>query len=47
MTGERFGRTIDRVGVDKFIGMLLGDEVLARKEQILAEPKHTTGGASC
>ena len=47
VTGERFGRTIDRVGVDKFIGMLLGDEVLARKEQILAEPKHTTGGASC
>lgn len=47
VTGERFGRTVDRVGVDKFIGMLLGDEVLARKEQILAEPKHTTGGASC
>ena len=47
VTGERFGRTIDRVGVDKFIEMLLGDEVLSRKEAILAEPKHTTGGASC
>ena len=47
MTGERFGRTIDRVGADKFIGMLLADDVLARKEEILSEPKHTVGGASC
>ena len=47
VTGERFGRTIDRVGADKFIGMLLADDVLARKEEILSEPKHTVGGASC
>ena len=47
VTGERFGRTIDRVGADKFIEMLLGDDVLARRESILAEPKHTAGGATC
>ena len=47
MHDERFGRTIDRVGVDKFIEMLLGDEVLERKAQILGEEKHTVGGATC
>ena len=45
--GERFGRTIDRVGVDKFIEMLLSDDVLSRKKEILSEPKHTAGGATC
>lgn len=34
-TGERFGITIDRIGADKFIEMLLSDEVLERKEEIL------------
>ena len=32
---------------DKFIEMLLSDDVLARKDAILSEEKHTVGGASC
>lgn len=46
-TGERFGITIDRIGVDKFIEMLLSDEVLERKEEILEALLHLTGGAVC
>lgn len=47
ISGERFGRTIDRIGPDNFIAQLLSDDVLSRKEAILAEKKHTTGGATC
>ena len=46
-TGERFGRTIDRVGVDEFIRQLISDDVLARKEAILAVAATSKGGASC
>ena len=46
-TGERFGITIDRIGADKFIEMLLSDEVLERKEEILEALLHLTGGAVC
>ena len=46
-TGERFGRTIDRVGVDEFIRQLKSDDVLSRKEAILAVAAKSKGGASC
>jgi dissimilatory sulfite reductase (desulfoviridin) alpha/beta subunit len=35
--GERLGLMIDRIGVDKFTEMLLSDDILARKEAILAD----------
>ena len=47
VTGERFGRSIDRIGVDNFIAQLLSDDVLSRKEAILGGEKHTVGGATC
>ncbi len=34
--GERFAETIDRIGFEKVEQMLAGDELLARKEEILA-----------
>lgn len=46
-TGERFGRTIDRVGVDEFIRQLKSDDVLSRKDEILAVAAKAKGGASC
>ena len=46
-TGERFGRTIDRVGVDEFIRQLKSDDVLSRREAILAVAAKSKGGASC
>ena len=35
--GERFAETIDRIGFEKAEKQLLSDELLERKEQILAE----------
>lgn len=46
-TGERFGRTIDRIGADSFIAQLLTDDVLDRKQAILDAKLHLTGGATC
>ena len=46
-TGERFGRTIERVGVDEFIRQLKSDDVLSRKDEILAVAAKAKGGASC
>ena len=47
-TGERFGRTIDRVGVEEFIRQLKSDEVLSRKGDILKRAATAgKGGASC
>ena len=46
-TGERFGRTIDRIGVDNFIAQLLSDDVLERKQEILDAKLHLGGGATC
>lgn len=36
--GERFGLMIDRIGEENFVAQLLSDEVLSRKEAILANP---------
>ena len=47
ITGERFGRTIDRIGVDNFIAQLLSDDVLDRKQAILDAKLHLVGGATC
>ena len=46
-TGERFGRTVERVGVDEFIRQLKSDDVLSRKDEILAVAAKAKGGASC
>ena len=46
-TGERFAQTIDRLGFDNVEAQLLSDDILARKEEILAANLHTTGGATC
>ena len=47
ITGERFGRTLDRIGADKFIEQLLSDDVLERKQEILDAKLHLVGGATC
>lgn len=46
-TGERFAQTIDRLGFDNVEAQLLSDEILERKEAILAANLHTVGGATC
>ena len=46
-TGERFGRSIDRIGVENFIAQLKSDDVLDRKQAILDAQLHLTGGATC
>jgi len=35
--GERLGLMIERVGTEKFVEMLLSDDILARKEEILGD----------
>ena len=44
-TGERFGETVERLGVEKVEKMLVANNLLKRKEEILEE--ETIGGASC
>ena len=44
-TGERFGSTVDRLGVEKVEKMLISDNLLKRREEILEQV--TIGGASC
>ena len=34
---ERFGKAIDRIGAEKAEAEILGDEILARKAEILAK----------
>lgn len=45
ITGERFGETVERLGVRKVEKMLISDNLLKRKEEILEV--ETVGGASC
>lgn len=47
ITGERFGRTVDRIGVDNFIAQMLSDDILQRKQAILDAQLHLVGGATC
>lgn len=44
-TGERFADTINRIGFEKAEAMLLSDELLKRKSEILG--LNVVGGASC
>lgn len=46
-TGERFSQTIERIGFDKVEEILLSDEILDRKQEILDANLHLTGGATC
>lgn len=46
-TGERFAQTIDRLGFENVEAQLLSDDILGRKEEILAANLHTVGGATC
>lgn len=46
-TGERFADTIARIGFEEVERQLLSDEIMERKEEILAAKLHLTGGASC
>ena len=46
-TGERFGVTLDRIGVEDFIAQVLSDDVLQRKQAILDAELHLVGGATC
>ena len=39
--GERFNQTIERIGFDKAEEMLLSDDILGRKDAILAMELHT------
>ena len=45
ISGERFATTVDRLGVEKVEKMLVSDNLLRRKEEILEE--ETVGGATC
>ena len=46
-TGERFAKTIERLGFETVEKELLEGDILTRKEEILAAPLHETGGATC
>ena len=46
-TGERLNQTIDRLGFENVEAQLLSDDILSRKEEILAANLHTKGGATC
>ena len=45
ISGERLADTIDRVGFEKAEAMILGNELLEKKAEILG--LNVTGGASC
>ena len=46
-TGERFARTIERLGFENVEKQLLSNDLLERKQQILDAQLHLTGGATC
>ncbi len=46
-TGERFAKTIERLGFENVEKQLLSDDILARKQEILDAKLHLTGGATC
>ena len=46
-TGERFAKTIERLGFENVEAQLLGNELLERKQQILDAELHMSGGAAC
>lgn len=46
-TGERLSDTINRLGFEHANKEILGDEILSRKEKILSDTLHESGGATC
>ena len=46
-TGERFAKTIERLGFENVEAQLLGNELLERKQAILNAELHVAGGATC
>lgn len=46
-TGERFAKTIERLGFENVEAQLLSDDLLERKQQILEADLHLSGGATC
>lgn len=46
-TGERFAKTIERLGFENVQEQLLANDLLERKQQILDAELHMTGGATC
>ena len=46
-TGERFAKTIERLGFENVEQQLLGNELLERKQAILDAELHMAGGATC
>lgn len=46
-TGERFAKTIERLGFENVESQLLDNGLLERKQQILDAELHVTGGATC
>lgn len=46
-TGERFAKTIERIGFENVEKQLLANDLLDRKQDILDAKLHLTGGAAC
>lgn len=46
-TGERFAKTIERIGFENVEKQLLANDLLDRKQEILDAKLHLTGGATC
>lgn len=46
-TGERFAKTIERLGFENVEAQLLSNDLLERKQQILDAELHMVGGATC
>ncbi len=46
-TGERFAKTIERIGFENVEKELLANDLLDRKQEILDAKLHLTGGAAC
>ncbi len=46
-TGERFAKTIERLGFETVEKEILEGAILSRKDEILAASLHETGGATC
>lgn len=46
-TGERFAKTIERIGFENVEKQLLANDLLDRKQDILDAKLHLTGGATC
>ena len=47
ITGERFADTVERLGFENVQEQLLGDGLLARKDENIRAQKHLKGGATC